>query len=710
MKPSESRIWKMKMGNQYLTRQNASHKKRLNDSRQTSPERSPVSEPIEDNSFQSNAVLPRGRSSTVSVSVAERATGKRAMTGPPPSSFRASTTFSSKQADNGRSSSPDIEDLLENTPRPRRRNSASRLSGSASTSSFGSGRRSASMPRKGRTSSRSSSFVDSTRRRVSEGRTRESRDSRIAKLERELEGIGSDDESVAGYPGDGERFELEVSRSLTGSEDLFMDDDEGSASDSSLDIHTPLPHLLLRDGALSHKSKLLPSTSIASMDSVDSLVSLTSGQTRPGSTMSLRSTASNTSLLKDVRDTPVRRLRHKDGKLLKGGLGLTTGLGWSDSEDEDAPSPLTRRLSSLLVSQRTSLASFGRGRPSSNLYASKSYGNLRTSSYSSNSGNPNFSRRPSDLSRSHSGATLLEADEFETDDDGYASATYHGYFAGTQHARELPPSSWQQGSRQSNSLGSRRGVISAGSLNVSIPPVSSTPSSKASGKGIARSTSESSIRTPAHFRGQYAATEELLKTPSSSSSISSVSIPAPLTPKDDEVPTPTPYSTTRIDANKILPPLPNPRTGSIRRPAAPGLAARFGSPGNSSIRARSSSVGTPLSTSRSLQTISDTPPLPDTSIPVSLSSGTLKPLKLPRYSAGASQKPVPVPSVSGTGSIQTSPTPTPTSPSAPSLSTPSSSLPRPRTGTGMMYKKNSSQTMLRTPSSPMLRSPSATRI
>ena len=33
---------------------------------------------------------------------------------------------------------------------------------------------------------------------------------------------------------------------------------------------------------------------------------------------------------KDERDTPMRRVRHRDGKLLRGGIGLTTGLGWSD--------------------------------------------------------------------------------------------------------------------------------------------------------------------------------------------------------------------------------------------------------------------------------------------------------------------------------------------------------------------------------------------
>ncbi len=35
-------------------------------------------------------------------------------------------------------------------------------------------------------------------------------------------------------------------------------------------------------------------------------------------------------VFKDERDTIRRRVRHRDGRLLKGGIGLTTGLGWSD--------------------------------------------------------------------------------------------------------------------------------------------------------------------------------------------------------------------------------------------------------------------------------------------------------------------------------------------------------------------------------------------
>ena len=83
-----------------------------------------------------------------------------------------------------------------------------------------------------------------------------------------------------------------------------------------------------------------------------------------------------TGLFKDKRDTTNRRTRHRDGRLLCGGIGLTTGLGWSDryvntlcdllssypqlhaySEDGDSLSPLTRRLSPMALSRTSSFAS-----------------------------------------------------------------------------------------------------------------------------------------------------------------------------------------------------------------------------------------------------------------------------------------------------------------------------------------------------------------
>ncbi|KAJ2958288.1 hypothetical protein NUW54_g14543 [Trametes sanguinea] len=123
-------------------------------------------------------------------------------------------------------------------------------------------------------------------------------------------------------------------------------DGEGSDSDSSLDLHTPLPHLMVKDGLLSPNSKLVQSSRNSTPLPND----------RPGSVFSVASTAASimtkSGLFKDERDTVQRRVRHRDGRLLAGGIGLTTGLGWSDSEDEDAPSPLIRQISSRNLKKR----------------------------------------------------------------------------------------------------------------------------------------------------------------------------------------------------------------------------------------------------------------------------------------------------------------------------------------------------------------------
>ena len=87
---------------------------------------------------------------------------------------------------------------------------------------------------------------------------------------------------------------------------------DSEQSDSSIDLHTPLPHLMVRDGLLSPYSKILVNQAALPPP------------TDP---------ASRAKFLKgkrDARDTEERRIRHKDGKLLRDGIGLTTGLGWSD--------------------------------------------------------------------------------------------------------------------------------------------------------------------------------------------------------------------------------------------------------------------------------------------------------------------------------------------------------------------------------------------
>lgn len=125
-------------------------------------------------------------------------------------------------------------------------------------------------------------------------------------------------------------------------------EDEGNDSDSSLDLHTPLPwvsdskhilgfpakngffssQLMLRHGMLSPNSKLLPQLEA---DPMRLSILSSSSYLSNASNISLMSTTSTCSKHpKDARDTPQRRVRHRDGKLLKGGIGLTTGLGWSD--------------------------------------------------------------------------------------------------------------------------------------------------------------------------------------------------------------------------------------------------------------------------------------------------------------------------------------------------------------------------------------------
>ncbi|KAJ7224362.1 hypothetical protein GGX14DRAFT_425358 [Mycena pura] len=157
---------------------------------------------------------------------------------------------------------------------------------------------------------------------------------------------------------------------------VWGDPDE---SDSDIDLHTSLPQLMLQHGYLSPHSKVLSNAAPAA------LTPSPSSSTFPGKEAPPR----------DTRDTPKRRVRHRDGKLLRGGIGLTTGLGWSDSEDEDAPSALTRRISSL------------------NLNRSQSQlGLSRASSFSTSARSSSFSLSTSHLRRAQSEYDSMVVDEF----------------------------------------------------------------------------------------------------------------------------------------------------------------------------------------------------------------------------------------------------------------------------------------------------------
>ncbi|KAG2131015.1 hypothetical protein DEU56DRAFT_954064 [Suillus clintonianus] len=204
--------------------------------------------------------------------------------------------------------------------------------------------------------------------------------------------------SLNGYRSSGSSKHLPQPRQL----EVEVEDEDARDSDSSIDLHTPLPHLMLRHGLLSPHSKLLPTSppdpsrlSIASNFSQASLQSNFSTFSNQSDVSLVTNSSTGSKHPKDSRDTPSRRVRHRDGRLLRGGIGLTTGLGWSDSEDEDAPSPLTRRLSALNLSRRSSAASIS---------TSHSYSSLRS---------------PHPLSRSISHSILREEeDEDDVDDFG----------------------------------------------------------------------------------------------------------------------------------------------------------------------------------------------------------------------------------------------------------------------------------------------------
>ncbi|KAL5478236.1 hypothetical protein ACEPAI_2420 [Sanghuangporus weigelae] len=213
-------------------------------------------------------------------------------------------------------------------------------------------------------------------------------------------------------------FYSEEADSLLGgaAENGSPDDEE---SDSDIDLHTPLPHILLREGVLSPHSKVLASLASGSLSSRNSIVGTGRDSVASYATnASFGSVMTKTGLFKDERNTERRRRRHRDGKLLREGLGLTTGLGWSDSEDEDAPSPFTNRVTSMTLSRNTSMASVRSESSKKSQFFSRSTPSSEVPSraVSSLSGRPDIlssrtSRSPSEphpLSKSYSSVNLAQ--------------------------------------------------------------------------------------------------------------------------------------------------------------------------------------------------------------------------------------------------------------------------------------------------------------
>ncbi|GJE96236.1 hypothetical protein PsYK624_124300 [Phanerochaete sordida] len=377
-------------------------------------------------------------------------------------------------------------------------------------------------------------------------------------------------------------------------EDESDDGEGGSESDSSLDIHTPLPHLMFRDGLLSPRSKLLPQST-----SARSIYSSFGDNDASRSVMSLASTAGSVTtksgLQRDPRDTERRRVRHRDGRLLKAGMGLTTGLGWSDSEDEDAPSTLTRRLIASTI-ERQNASPGPSSRPSSmydsttsrltspvpstssRIFPSKSsHSSLRSASVSFPA------RAPSAASSSATGLRIPR---------GRAASTA-SVRSKASRSPQLSPPPLASSPELEESLGSiaEATLIRAGFASSIADDLESMNGSSLSllSRSTGRSRAESS-----------ASTASMVTTTSYSS------VPPPLPPKSAPAISPMP---------------------SFSNMAAPPLRARTESTGSNVTNETAISTGSSYSQNSS-----------STSVPSSCSSGSVpRPLRLPQvHAAGAS--------------------------------------------------------------------------
>lgn len=334
------------------------------------------------------------------------------------------------------------------------------------------------------------------------------------------------------------------------------------------------------------------------------------------------------------------------------------------SEDEDAPSPLTRRISSLNLSRRSSASSI------------------------QSSAHP--------LSRSYSSVPEEDEDEWRPQKTPHSS---------------LPPI---------------KNRTSTSSLALAIP--SSSKSTPGRSVQRSASESSSQLRKRQHEHEQHDEHHlhhhedmNMVRTPSSAST---TSIPMPSTPQDayDPRPSTSSYSIKQINKeDKVLPPLPTLR----RYPSSISIRAQTGHTNAptpaSGIRPgsipRSRTYSSASSRSASSAGKSQSPSSLKASVPVPIIPATPRPLRLPQArSASSGDRPaVPVPmpspsshpppppssfsyhysgshagSSSGLKPLGIRPPSLPSSPTTPPASGQGSgSKPKPRTGTGMVYRTTS---------------------
>lgn len=256
----------------------------------------------------------------------------------------------------GRSSSPEIGEILASTPRPARSKSRPRVgqsggSKSAPGSRRGSAANSASI-------SRSTSITSAASMSKSLSRSASRSTTSTASV------LSASTSRTSRSTGGGGVVDLDTDEfGFIGAYMSDGGDEDGAGSDSSLDLHTPLPcvflqfsllhvgfadlsieflfgiyyrHLMVKHGMLSPNSKLLPAgmspfaMSFGDAGASTTSLSTTNSPANASTSKGKGGKGAGNGLLKDERDTVKRRTRHRDGSLLRGGIGLTTGLGWSD--------------------------------------------------------------------------------------------------------------------------------------------------------------------------------------------------------------------------------------------------------------------------------------------------------------------------------------------------------------------------------------------
>ncbi|KAF7308617.1 Ribosomal protein 60S [Mycena chlorophos] len=424
--------------------------------------------------------------------------------------------------------------------------------------------------------------------------------------------------------------------------------DDNQDSDSDIDLHTSLPQLMLQHGFLSAQSKLLTPNKPPSLSPSPSTTTFGKKAQQPP---------------RDTRDTPKRRVRHRDGKLLRGGIGLTTGLGWSDSEDEGAASALTRRISSLDLNR--SRSQLGLSRSSS----------MATSA------------RTSTFSRTTSRARRTQSEHNDSDTDEFGMRTRKDSAPPSSWTRRSEPASRLSRAQSQSSLGRMSSIRSEDSNHtatsastttsqLSLPlmrsrsrvlrvmaadkekPLPTTPA-------LQRGASNASLMRPRAVTG---VTRLTIKPPSTTSDFAMQSTPqpgsrvtasAPTTPQTSGLPTPSrSLRPLRLQPRQTV-------TGGDRAPvpvpaviAVGGLSASTSTSSESSV---SSAGGVSAST-----------------------SGTSVSLLTPSSSYGSPPSPSLTPTSGGFPYI----VPSPTTPTTPGYDASGIARPRPRTGTGMVYRSS----------------------